>query len=161
MPYYMEHSGLTEVEKSLKEIGDKASAIASLGLYEGAGVMADEVKNQVDTIRTEKFHYAVFPPRTSRLPTPEEVDVIREGCGISKFRKNASGADTSVGFSNAGYAMLKGKRKPIPLIANSINSGTSFMKKQPFFRKAVVNATPKAEAAIVDKIEAEINAMNK
>jgi hypothetical protein len=87
--------------------------------------------------------------------------MIQSGCGISKFEKNGDGVGTSVGFSNAGYAMLKGKRKPIPLIANAINSGTSFMQKQPFFRKAVANATPKATAAIAQKIEAEIDAITK
>lgn len=38
--------------------------------------------------------------------------------------------------------------KPIGVIANAINSGTSFMKKQPFFRKAV----NKSKGAAVDAI---------
>ena len=81
--------------------------------------------------------------------------------GIAKFKKNGADVNTSVGYGNAGYAMLAGKRKPIPLIANAINSGTSFMKKQPFFRRAVVQGTAKAEEAIVAKIEAEIDALTK
>lgn len=161
MPFYMEHSGFEEIEKKLNELSDRASGIASLGLYEGAGVMADEVTRQAAALKSEKFHYAVFPEATNRLPSPEEVAIIQNACGIAKFRKGGNGVDTSVGFSKAGYAMLKGKRKPIPLIANAINSGTSFMRKQPFFRKAVTIATPKAKAAIIEKIEAEIDAMNK
>ena len=57
--------------------------------------------------------------------------------------------------------MLAGKTKPIPAIVNAINSGTSFMKKQPFFRKAVNRGTSKAQAAIVAKIEAEVEALAK
>lgn len=161
MPYTMKTDGLEEIEKTLTQMGDKASALASVGLYDGAGVMADEIKKEAGKIMSGKFRYAVFPSRTSRLPSHEEAEMIKNACGIARFRKSDAGADTSVGFSNAGYAMLAGKRKPIPQVANAINSGTSFMKKQPFFRRAVTAATPKAERAIVDKIEAEINAMNK
>ena len=81
------------------------------------------------------------------------------------FKKNGVSVNTSVGFNNAGYAPApwatkrhKGRTtykwngekvasarsggkgedvKPIPVIANAINSGTSFMQKQPFFRKGV------------------------
>ena len=38
--------------------------------------------------------------------------------------------------------------KPVPLIANAINSGTSFMKKQPFLRKAFTQSKGPANAAI-------------
>ena len=51
--------------------------------------------------------------------------------------------------------------KPIGVVANSINSGTSFMKKQPFMRKALKAATPKCEAAIIKKAESLIEAILK
>jgi len=43
--------------------------------------------------------------------------------------------------------------KPIGVIANAINSGTSFMDKQPFFRRAVSRGTKKAKAAIIETAE--------
>lgn len=43
--------------------------------------------------------------------------------------------------------------KPIGVIANAINSGTSFMEKQPFFRRAVSRGTRKAKAAIIQAAE--------
>ena len=51
--------------------------------------------------------------------------------------------------------------KPIGVIANSINSGTSFMKKQPFVRRAVTKATPKAIQAIISRAESMINSIIK
>jgi hypothetical protein len=66
-----------------------------------------------------------------------------------------------VGFRSAGYADLNGKTKPIPLIVNSINSGTSFMKKQPFIRKAANSGGKKAMAAMESVIEAEFEAAQK
>ncbi len=44
-----------------------------------------------------------------------------------------------------------GNAKPIAVIANAINSGTSFMDKQPFFRKAVSQAKGRA----LSRIESE------
>lgn len=48
-------------------------------------------------------------------------------------------------------------QKPIGVIANAINSGTSFMSKQPFVRNAVASARRKSEEAIVKTIEAKFN----
>lgn len=44
-------------------------------------------------------------------------------------------------------------RKPVGVIANAINSGTSFMKKQPFVRQGASKGAKHAEAAITRKIE--------
>ena len=54
-----------------------------------------------------------------------------------------------------------GDQKPIGVIANSINSGTSFMQKQPFVRKAASSGGKKAMAAMKEAIEKEIEAMTK
>ena len=158
MPYTMKSEGFEEISKMLNSLGENAQKVASKGLYDGAGVMAAEIKEDAGKISTAPFHYAVF---VTREPSPEEKEIVQKGMGIAKFKKNGADVNTSVGYGNAVYAMLAGKRKPIPLIANSINSGTSFMKRQPFFRRAVVQGTAKAEEAIVAKIEAEIDALTK
>ena len=46
-----------------------------------------------------------------------------------------------------------GNAKPVAVIANAINSGTSFMEKQPFFRKAVNQSKGKAVATIESEAE--------
>ena len=48
-------------------------------------------------------------------------------------------------------------QKPISVIANAINSGTSFMKKQPFVRKGVSKGKKTAVAAIVATAEKLFN----
>ena len=49
----------------------------------------------------------------------------------------------------------------IGVIANAINSGTSFMQKQPFVRKGANKGAPKAIEAMKEFIENELNAINK
>ncbi len=162
MPYRINVDGLQEVSEMLTRLESRAGTAASKGLYNGAGLMADTIKQGAETIVTEPFHYAAVDGVTKRYPSPEEKEIIlNAGVGIAKFDKNGAEVDTSIGYRNSGYAMLKGKRKPIPLIVNSVHSGTSFMQRQPFIRKAKRSGAQKSMTAIKETIEAEFEAMIK
>ena len=127
----------------LEAMAESAPKAAASALYEGAGTMRDEMERQAKQIRTAPFKYA--SGGDTRLPSPEEKAIVERGAiGVAKFQKDDDGCNTSVGFSRSGYAMLAGRHVPIPLIANSINSGTSFMNKQPFVRKAKTAGGKKA-----------------
>ncbi len=161
MPYKMRTEGMEELSGMLREMGESAESVASMALYDGAGIMADEIKKGAEGIKTAPFKYA--GPGRTRMPSPEEKAVVlsAEGMGISRFKKDGDGVETSVGYASAGYAEMAGKTVPIPLIANSINSGTSFMQKQPFIRKAVNSGGKKAMRAMTDKVESEWEKMTK
>ena len=159
MAIQMKVEGLKELSEMLSQMGEESGKIAAGGLYEGAGAMADEIKKGAEGIKTSPFHYAVF---VTRDPSPEEkAAVLEAGVGIAKFNKNGSEVDTSVGYRNAGYTTINGKTKPIPQIVNAINSGTSFMQKQPFVRKAATTGAKKAGDAITKYIEAKFDALIK
>ena len=159
MRYEMNVDGMAEISELLGKLEERAPAVASGALYEGAGVMADEIRKGAETIKTEPFKYT---KNGTRMPSPEEKEIVQTAAaGIAKFNKNGTEVDTSVGFRNAGYAELAGKMVPIPKIVNAINSGTSFMRKQPFVRRAASKATPKALEAMRKKIEAEFEAIGK
>ena len=158
----MKVNGIEELSEMLTAMEERAPAVASKALYEGAGIMADEIRKGAASIRTAPFKWASSSKGETRLPSPEEVEIVQTAAaGIAKFNKNGTEVDTSVGFRNAGYAELKGKMVPIPKIVNAINSGTSFMKKQPFVRKSAAQATPKALKAMRECIEAEFEAIGK
>ena len=156
MGFSIQIQGLDELSRKMDQLGEKAQGIASEALYEGAGMMADQVSQAVHGIATEPFKYAAGGRK--RRPSPEEKAIL-EGArkGVARFRKSGTEVQTSVGMQNAGYGSLNGKTVPIPKIANAINSGTSFMDKQPFFRKAVSQgkgaATAKVEAEIKKRID--------
>ena len=176
MAYVMKADGLEEVAAILNALEENAQPVASLSLYNGAGVMADTVRGEVNGIRTAPFKYA--KPGETRLPSPEEKAILQvaEGMGIAKFEKNGSEVNTSIGYQNSGYASIPWnhtratartnyktaggiRAKPIPVIANAINSGTSFMQKQPFMRRAVTKGKPKAEEAIIRTAESLFEAI--
>ena len=160
MPYTMKVDGMEQISETLSSLKEGAEGIAAMALYDGAGVMADEIRHSADKITTAPFVYA--SGGNVRLPSPEEKAIVVEaGAGIAKFSKNGSEVDTSIGYRNSGYAFLAGRRKPIPLIVNSINSGTSFMRKQPFIRKAASSGASKSIEAMKAKIEEAVAAITK
>lgn len=152
-------TGMEAISRMLTELGDKAEGVAAYGLYDGAAVMVDEVKAAVGNIRTETFHYNAFG---QRLPSPEEKEaLLSAGAGVAKFDRNGSEVNTAIGFGNAGYVEIAGKRKAVAQIANAINSGTSFMQKQPFIRKAKRSGSGKAEQKMLESIERKLNEIIK
>ena len=151
MGFSLQVEGMDQLIRKMDQLAGNGAHVAAEALYEGAGVMADSISRAVDSIATEPFHYVKGGQK--RRASPEEKQIIKNAKkGVAKFRNNGTSIQTSVGMQNAGYAELSGKIKPIPLIANSINSGTSFMQKQPFMRKAFSQTKAAAQAAIENGI---------
>ena len=147
MAFKIQVTGLAELNRKMGKLPENAAKVAAEALYEGAGVVADKVSSAVQGIATEPFKYAARGKKRKAI-------VAGAKHGVAKFRKTGVSVQTSVGYQNAGYASLNGKTKPVPLIANSINSGTSFMQKQPFMRKAFSQSKGPATAAIENGIKA-------
>lgn len=159
MAFRMEVTGVEDLIQKMDKIGEKGRDCASLALYEGARVTADAVGSAVQGIATEPFKYAAGGKK--RKPSPEEKAVLAGAKhGVAKFRKGITKVDTSVGYQNSGYGEINGKTVPVPLIANAINSGTSFMQKQPFIRKAFSQSKGAAQAAIENKLREELDKLS-
>ena len=161
MPMSIE-TDLSQIEGLFDELEGSVGKAAAHGLYKGAGVVADALTAAIKSIKTEPFHY-VREGEPKRLPSPQEVAALGHGqFGVAKFRGSGSEIQTSVGFGDAGYAHIMGSGKdeskvtPVPEIAYSINSGTSFMQKQPFLRKAYNVSKGRADYIIASTIEAEL-----
>ena len=158
MAMTMEVDGIEELSRKLTDLGDRAEEVAAKALYAGAGVMANAYRNAAASVRAQPFRYAVFKKRD---PSFEEKAAIQGQTGIAKFDKSGSEVQTSVGLKGSGYVTIAGKQKAVRKIANAINSGTSFMNKQPVFRKASTQTAKAASAAIVAKADQLIAEITK
>ena len=188
MPFTMEVTGMEELIAKMQKLPDKGRDVAALALFEGAGVVADAVSNAVRSIATAPFKYAKGGEK--RLPSPEEKAMVESARhGVAKFKKSHTNVNTSVGFQNAGYGVItwnhaktsnsrtkykKGSNgkmvhasqgsgasmKPIPLIVNSIESGTSFMQAQPFLRKGLTQSASAAAGAIEGGIMSRLDMLS-
>ena len=160
MAFQIEVTGMVELFQKMDKLGEKGRQAASIALYEGAGVVADAVGQAVQGIATEPFKYA--KNGTKRKPSPEEkAAIVGARHGVAKFRKNTTSVNTSVGLQNSGYGTVNGKTVPVPLIANAINSGTSFMEKQPFMRKAFSQSKGSAMQAIEEGLKTRLEEMSE
>ena len=150
----MKTDGMEELSRMLEGLDEKAESIAAAALYEGAGAMRSELVKAAEGIRAEPFR---FVRNGTRMPSQEEKNAVLQAApGIAKFDKNGSEVSTSVGFGKAGYAKIGRETKAVAQIANAINSGTSFMQKQPFFRKGENAGRKKAVAAMTKEMEKRI-----
>ena len=154
----MQITGIGEAMQMFERMEAHAEEIAARSLYAGAGKMANAFTEAANSIRSEKFRYA-FGDR-KRLPSHEEKAVLLGKTGIAKFDVNGSEVQTSVGIGH-GYANINGKSVAVRKIANAINSGTSFMEKQPVFRRAATKTKNIASNAIVQAAEQIINEIKK
>ena len=156
MAMTMKTEGLTELSEMISSMADRAEDVATGALFDGAAVVATAYRNAIGRIVTEPFHYLARPDLTGtkRYASPEEKAALMGKSGIAEFRKNGSEVDTLIGITgSAGYANIGGKAKAVRMIARSINSGTSFMQKQPFARLAKSSSQGVAKAAMVAKAE--------
>lgn len=138
---------LARMELALGDFANESHHLAGLALYEGAGYLADKMNEASQQIQTEPFRYASSDDK--RYPSPQEAAAVKKvKAGIAKFKGNPSSVTTSVGYHASGYVTIAGQEKPVGLIANAIESGTSFMVKQPFMRAAAIQHMPQAEAIV-------------
>lgn len=139
-------TGTEELAAMLNRIGEQANRIASQALYSGAGVVADAYRGAANGIRARPRGKG--ESRTeARYPTPEEKEALK--IGVARFKRDGDSTTTVVGVAE-GYTTVGRKRKAYKQIANAINSGTAFMKRQPVFRKALNSSRAAAESAMTE-----------
>ena len=108
--------------------------IMKMALYEGAKVTANAVNRAAD-----------------RNGVPWH-------CGISQHKASADGVETSVGYRDAYYFENRwGQERPIDLVVNVMNTGTSRVKGNHFFDIATKSAKPLAERAMMAKWHQDIS----
>ena len=153
----IEFVGIDEYLEKLNKIGDKTTGLCKRALYDGAAVLADAVRSEVQAL-----------PVTDRNTEPQQVlsyerDGLLAGLGIAKMKDDGGVVSTRVDFD--GYNRLKSKTypngHPNSMIARAINSGTSKRKKNPFMSRAVAKAKAKAESAMSARMDADINEIMK
>ena len=153
----IEFVGIDEYLEKLNKVGDKTTGLCKRALYDGAAVLADAVRSEVQAL-----------PVTDRKTEPQQVlsyerDGLLAGLGIAKMKDDGGVVSTRVYFD--GYNRLKSKKypngHPNSMIARAINSGTSKRPKNPFMNRATRAARAEAEAAMAARMDADIEEIMK
>ena len=149
--------GLEEYELRISRLGKETERIAGEAIYEGAGIVADAVKANIQALPV------VTGYGTSENPLPGGVTAVQkagliEGFGISTMQNEGGYFNVKLGFD--GYNRTKTKKypqgQPNQLVARGVESGTSWKQAHPFVKPAVAKSRKQAEKAMADKLDEEI-----
>ena len=156
----IEFVGIDEYFKRLDELGNLSTSLSKRALYDGAAVVADAVRAEVNALPTSD--------RDAKKGDPQpildyEKDGLVEGLGVAKMKDNHGIIYTRIDFD--GYNRLKSKKypngHPNSMVARAINSGTSKRKKNPFMNRAINKARSQAQAAMAARMDADIEEIMK
>jgi len=146
--------GFEEYETILRNLEANINDVVKAGVYEGAKIVADAVRVQINGIRAE----GPSPYETERREIQKQG--LKDSLGITAMRNDNGFINVKIGFD--GYNALKNARwpqgQPNAMVARIFESGTSFSSKQPFVKRAIRQskrqAAEKMKMTIEEKIEA-------
>lgn len=151
----MEVEGMSEVISMIEHLSN--NSILKPLVYAGADVVADELKKQIGSLKTDSDNKR-GSDKSLRFCHKSDIKVLSDNMGIAPIKAQDT-INTKVGFDGY-YINARGDSRPVPLLANSINAGTSFMKAQPFIDKTarkvkgnVQKAMNNAAEKVVENIE--------
>ena len=152
----IDFKGIDDYAKALGTLWKESENIVKKAVYEGADVVANEIKQGLRSIPVDERVGAEENPVTG-VGRRQKADLIN-GFGLSPMENKDGYINTKAGFD--GYGSIKTKKypkgQPLAMLMRSVESGTSFRKKTPVIRKAVRRARKPAEAKMAETVEAEI-----
>ena len=152
----IDFKGIDNYAKALGTLWKESENIIKKAVYEGADIVANEIKKGLRSIPVDERVGAEENPVTG-VGRRQKADLIN-GFGLSPMENKDGYINTKAGFD--GYGSIKTKKypkgQPLAMLMRSVESGTSFRKKTPVIRKAVTRARKPAEAKMAETVEAEI-----
>ena len=151
--------GLNETLATFSDL-QNITGLAKAAIYEGAAVVADTMEKEIQSLKVSSFYGT---EEKKRYCWKGEKECLVGALGIAKFMVEDK-IHTKVGFD--GYWTQEfddhsAVVKAIPLIANSINAGTSFMYAQPFIDNTVKTCSKRVFKVMDNKITEGISKKNK
>ena len=150
--------GLDEFIAAFSKTDDRnMEEIAGTALYAMAKVAADAVKANLNALTTEQEE--PWKGHRHQHPSQRQKDGLISGFGIAKKQASGGGWNVRLGFD--GYNAVKTKKypngQPNAMIARSVESGSEWMIKQPFFRNAINASKAAAKKAGEDAVIGEFD----
>ena len=131
----------------------ECDAVFKRTCYEGTKVIADYMRDQIKALKVTNQTKA--NKNEKRYCTQREKEILLKEMGVAPIRNIGDTVDSKVGFDGY-FENTRGKSTPVPLLANSINRGTSFMHYQHFIDRTKRGGQAKAIDAMSDALDAEI-----
>ena len=153
MAKLMVGSGLDTYIATLEQLaGPALDADMKRAIYEGAGVMIDAVKAEVNALPVYAGFKRGTPENKIEGVSIAQKKGLMDGLGISRMRYDGDFLNAKIGAD--GYNGIKTKRwpqgQPNAMVVRSLEAGTSFLKRSPIITRAVRKARAKTEKTMAD-----------
>ena len=143
----------------IKEFANLEQDFAKEIVYEGAGIIADAMRKEIEAlpIQEDSDGSAPFAKDGFMLKgiTSTQKNDLLEGLGVASIENDGTVTETNVGFEGYGSIPTKKYPKGLPnrLMARSIESGTSFRTKNPFMRRTIQKKQKEAVQKMQEKLD--------
>lgn len=155
----IEFKGIDEYAKVLATLGNESEEIVKSAVYKGAAIVADEIKSGINSIPIQEGNNGLPPMGTPEnklygISRKQKGDLM-DSFGLAPMENDGDYIQTKAGVD--GYGSIPTKKYPggVPnvMLMRSIESGTSFRDKHPVFRQATNRARKRAEEAMKNEID--------
>lgn len=153
----IEFKGIEEYSKALSSLFADSEAIVKRAVYEGASVVADEIKAGLKALPTEGNRKGTQENQLTGVTRKQKADLIN-AFGLAPIENVNGYVQTKAGVDGYGSTPTKKYPKGVPnaMLMRGVESGTTFRKKTPVFRTAVNRARKKCEEAMGRAIDKEL-----
>lgn len=149
--------GLNDYELMLSRLSKNTEDIAGRTIYTGAGIVADEIKAGIQSLPIVTGYGTAENPLPGGVTSAQKQGLL-DGLGIAPMQDDGGFLNVKIGFD--GYNRTKTKDypngQPNQLVARGVESGTSWKQKRPFVRPAITRSRKRAEAAMAEVLDKEI-----
>lgn len=158
----IEFAQIDEYAQRLGILWKSQRKIIESAVYQGADVVADEIKKGLLEIPIQEGENGLPPvahkgEMLTGVSRRQKGDLI-DGFGLAPMESNGDYVNTKAGFDGYGSVKTKEYPKGTPnaMLIRSIESGTSFRKKNPVVRPAVNRARKRAIKAMQEELDKQI-----
>lgn len=157
--------GTEEYALKLSKLSVNSQAVAEKAIQEAAGIIADQVRANIQALPAVKDIEnikAYKEGRKSHLSIKQKQGLL-ESLGITPVALDNGFYNAKIGFD--GYNGIRTKKypkgQPNQLIARVAESGSTYMDKTPFMRKALTASRAKALQRMQEIIDNEFEKIMK
>lgn len=142
-------NGISQYIANLENLSIASDEMIERSVYEGAGIVTDAVRKNIQSLPVRRGGYFATGQMANGITSAQKAGLL-DGLGIAPFRNENGYIHVKVGMD--GYNATKTKKypkgQPNSVVARSIESGTSWLRKHPFIEPAVRSTRASAEAAM-------------
>lgn len=151
--------------RQLNAISSNSLTIIEKAIAEGAKPVADAIKASLQAVESVSEEQ-VYHDRSAKRPTKithEQKEGLIESFGLAPMRDDRGFINTKAGFD--GYNKVQTRYwpngQPNAMIARTLESGSTYMQKQPFLRKSINSAKDAAVKKMQEYYDKEIEKITK